>query len=241
MKKFALFPKLALAALLLVLVVVLAGCTTTELVPIAGDPNVSLIWVGGRQAALSSLPDSEVAVSGVRGEGDEVLLHVGYRNVGVTPVDAIPEQITVEGVDRSGRARSLYVYPADEYLDRMRTERNVSLFFQALSAAGHRHVIRTEGHSYGPDGVYYWSSTTTRVGPDAGDFFRMFHTAREYHERLAALDRTLLRRTTLQPGQSVEGIVVVEATAPFNRQFHLAVLCGNDLHRVALEVRQVQR
>jgi hypothetical protein len=241
MKKPAPFLKRVLLVLLPVLALALAGCTGTELVPLEGDPHVSLIWVGGRQAALSTLPDSEVAVSGVRGEGDEILFHVGYRNVGAEPVDAVPERITVEGVDRQGRARSLYVYPAEEYLDRMRTERNMTLFFQALSAAERRRVTYSEGHSYGPDGVRYWSSTTTRLGPDAGDFFRLFHTAREYHERLAALARTLLKRTTLRPGQSVEGIVVVEATPPFNRQFHLAVLYGDDLHRVALEMREVRR
>jgi PBP1b-binding outer membrane lipoprotein LpoB len=124
--------RLILTALLVLSVLLIAGCDKAELVPLTGsDPQVTTIYVDGRQAALSTLADTMVAVSGVQTDNG-LFLHVGYNNLSQRLIDVAPEDISVQAIDRNGNTTNLRVYRAAEYVDQIRDARNAELFFRAF-------------------------------------------------------------------------------------------------------------
>jgi hypothetical protein len=217
--------------LLVGLALALAGCVGPNLMPVYnGDPRVGMIYVDGRKAALSTSGDLSVAVSGARTD-HELFLHVGYSNRSGELVDAFPEQLFVEA-ESGARRRYLHVYTADEYLAKVRTEQNVALFAQALSAVTERQTVQTETHGGGPGGPYYWTTTTRVYGPDVHDFFHLARSAERNQRNLETLERILLGRTTLLPGQSVEGVVAVEYDPAYADRFYVTVPFGGDVHHL---------
>lgn len=224
--------------ILVVLALLLAGCVGPNLVPVGtGDPKVTTIWVDGRQAALSTAGDFSVAVSGARTE-NLLYLHAGFRNDSPYLTDAIPEQLTVEAVSRSGYRRYLHVYGKQEFLEKVKTEQGAALFVQALSAVTEKRVTWTHGHAYGPHGPYYWSTTTEIQGPDLHDFFRLARTAKKYERDYATFAQILLGRTTLLPGKSAEGVVAVEYDPAYAERFYVEVPFGGETHHLEFVFEQ---
>lgn len=216
----------------------LAGCTGKQLVPVTGsDPQVTTIYVDGRAAALANGGFGlSVAVSGARGE-NQLFLHVGYNNRSGERFDAIPEDIAVEAEGRSGR-RYLHVYSANEYLDRLRTERNVLLFAQALHAFAGRHTTTRIVEHHGYHGHYWTSTTYVENGPDPDDFFHLVRDARRSERDLHTWGKVLLSRTTLFPGQSVEGVVAVEYDPAYAERFYVKVPFGGEIHHLEFVLEQ---
>lgn len=230
--------RILLATLLVLVAIILAGCTGTKLVPVTGsDPQVTTIYVDGRAAALATGDFGlSVAVSGARGD-NQLYLHVGYTNSSGERVDAIPEDIAVEVEGSRGR-RYLHVYPASAYLDRLRAERNVLLFAQALHALTDRHTTTRIEEHHGYHGHYWTSTTYVQTGPDPDDFFHLIRDARKSERDLRTWEKVLLGRTTLFPAQSVEGVVVAEYDPAYAERFFIKVPFGGEIHDLEFVLEQ---
>lgn len=231
--------RLLLGLVLILAATVLTGCTGEKLVPVTGaDPQVSTIYVDGRAAALATGGFGlSVAVSGARSD-DQLFLHIGYNNRSGEPADANPEDIAVEAEGRSGR-RYLHVYPKDDYLSRLRAGRNAALFAQALHALTERRTVTRVEERHGHHG-YYWTTTTyVENGPDPSDFFHLAREASRSERDLATWEQALLGRTTLFPGQSAEGVVVVEYDPSYTGRFYVKVPFGGELHHLEFVLEEI--
>jgi hypothetical protein len=235
----------------------LAGCATKYYL----NPNISdkqdLIYDNGRPIVRSWQRHSSIDMFVEKTEQEELRLHMLVRNdnVSLRPTTAdkyrilfSPHAIKIWGEDDDNEPESLYVFPPEQYLRKMKNEQQMELVGEALSGAmeaqraGHSTATTTTSVNasvYGSGGYATgWATgTSTTHSYDAGKVAevqarnrdRLERHAAEYAAALNATENGLLKITTLQPKEYVEGNVFAE----YDDKKHITanVPVGKDMHQ----------
>jgi len=227
--------RIELRSIVIIAAVLLAfgtSCTTFHyLEPSAPAPDQDVRYVAGYPAisqVVEKGPDHfyGVTVYGYTIAG-KLVLDVYYANSTSTPINVLPDQITVIGYDDGG-AYELEVHEANEYIRRVQRQQNTALVLQAIAGAlDDTDAGYSTSSSYGTySGSYYgstygtysgsYSGTTSRYDASAAAAQRA-QTSAEIRSQAEAnsnnieyLNEVLIKRTTLNPGYYVSGLVYVE-------------------------------
>ncbi len=232
----------------------ITGCATSYyLKPIIDSDDLEMIYFDGKEVAVSKDYETGVAVFGMKTTQNELILHILYKNNTTDKrINVIPEQITVAGYTKEGRYNYFKVYPAEEYLKKMRNAQAWAMAFQAVGGAmeasqAGKSTSTTYGSSsgsiYGSDGTTYTgygssSSTTTttdygaQAEANARNRAEMQKTAEQFAQVNAATEQGLIKANTLFPEQSVEGNVMVKMNTMYNSKFVVTIPVGNETHTI---------
>ena len=217
------------------------------------NDNVEVVYLQGKTIAVSRGEKTTVALDGFKTTGDELVLYVGYGNsLYGERVDVIPENIVVYSVNGQGQETQLWIYPAETYLERVQKQQErqqywgtlAQSFVGALAAeAAARSTSSTSGYVYDPKtGEYIYGHATTetydaskKAEAEARNRAALEQTQQQTQQQNAQINATLsqklLRRTTLFPGQSVEGSVIVECNLEeCPEKFIIEIPIGKEVH-----------
>ncbi|MBT3421768.1 MAG: hypothetical protein HN921_05485 [Bacteroidetes bacterium] len=208
------------------------GCTTSYyLKPVINDDDMEMMYFDGKEVAISKDYETGVAIYGMKTTQNELILHILYRNnTTEKKINVLPEQIRVAGYNTEGKVNYFKVYPAEEYLKKMRSAQAWAVVLQGAAGAleasqAGKSTSTTTGSSsaniYGSDGTSYTgygstsSSTTTydygaQAEANARNNAQLEKTAEQYAQISAATEQGLIKANTLFPEQYVEGNVMVK-------------------------------
>jgi len=237
-----------------IMLLFITGCASSYyLKPIIEGDDMEMMYLDGKEVAISENLETNVAIYGMKSTKNELILRILYKNKTTDKrINVIPEQITVAGYNKEGRSNYFKVYPAEEYLKKMRNAQAWAMAFQAVGGAmeasqAGKSTSTTYGSSsgsiYGSDGTTYTgygssSSTTTttdygaQAEANARNRAEMQKTANQYAQLNAATERGLIKANTLFPEQSVEGNVMVKMNTMYNSKFVVTIPVGNEIHTV---------
>src|SRR6056297_819256 len=149
---------------------VFVSCSTTAFVSPEKDleNGVSMYYLEGDEVALSIEDSSTVAFYGKR-EKKEIILYVLFINESENkPVNIIPENVKVYGIDHVGSSEQMHTYMPKRYLKKMQNRQNLALALSAFGKAmedidAGTSTTTAYGSAYGSDGTSYnfYGSTTT--------------------------------------------------------------------------------
>lgn len=231
----------------------LSSCASSYyLRPTEQTKNMDMIFNDGIPIAVSYMPNSTVAIYGIKNTNNELWLHVFYRNDDSTyRVNVFPENITVSGQNSSGEQIPFKVFAASEYLKKLRRAQAWALALQAYNAsvqaqqAGYSQSMTYSsayGSAYGSNGTYvtgsaYGTSTTTTYDAskvaeaNARNQQQLNQTAQMYSDVYNATEEGLIKTVTLFPKQQVEGNVVVKFKGSYSQKIFISVPVGNEIHK----------
>jgi len=231
-----------------------SGCTTSyHLNPVIEGDNMEMIYLDGKAVAISRDFETGVAIYGMKTTQNELLLHVLYKNnTSDKRINVIPEQMSVIGYNVKGEANYFKVYPAEEYLKKMRNAQAWALALQGAAGAleasnAGRSTSTTTGSSsgsiYGSDGTTYTgygssSSTTTtydygaQAAANARNREEIQETSAQYARGSAAVEQGLIKANTLFPEEYVEGDVRVKMNTMYSEKFVITIPMGSEKHTI---------
>jgi hypothetical protein len=116
--------KLVLTIILCFSVIIFSGFVETQqLSPVIERPyEQEMIYVQGHKALVLSRPEFKIATFGFIEESGDLILNIAFQNISDSPINFIPENITVVGANNNGDEISLYIYPVNEYVDKIASE-----------------------------------------------------------------------------------------------------------------------
>jgi hypothetical protein len=206
-------------AVILLSAILFSNCATIHFVPQPTEDQETL-YVEGYNIAISSLPDSEVAIFGFLENSNLLILHVRCLNTSEERYDFIPESVSATGY-LPGKSFSITVHEPESYIRRIKTARAISIVLLAVSAAIEEQQAQYST-TYGRGNVYYggyyvgsYTYSSTTYDPGAAAALRaqnrqeLQQTAAIYKAQTASLEARLVRRTTLLPGAYIEGDIAV--------------------------------
>lgn len=157
---------------------------------------------------------------------DNIVLDVYYENATTRPINVIPDSITVIGY-RGDVPHSLKVHESNEYIRRVRRKQNTAIVLQAIGGA-----LEDADAGYSTEyssGTYSGSYSGSSYGSYSGSYSGYSQTydadaaaaaraqtsaelatrAEANSDNLEYLNTVLLKRTTLNPGYYISGLVYV--------------------------------
>jgi len=238
----------------------LTGCATPYyLKPVIEGENMEMMYFDGKEVAISKDFETGVAIYGMKTTKNELILHILYKNNTTDKrINVLPEQVSVAGYNNEGKVNYFKVYPAEEYLKKMRNAQAWAMALQGAAGAieasqAGKSTSTTSGSSsgsiYGSDGTTYTgygssSSTTTtydygaQAEANARNNAQMQKTAEQYSQINSATEQGLIKANTLFPEQYVEGNVMVKMNTMFTSKFVVTVPMGNETHKVTFVPKQ---
>lgn len=230
------------------------GCVSSyHLKPMIEDEDMELVYIDGKEVAISRDSETGVAVYGMKTTQNELLIHVLYKNNTTDKnINVIPEQMRVIGYNEKGEQTSFRVYTADEYLKKMQNAQAWALALQGVAGAmeasnAGRSTSTTSGTAsgrvYGSDGTTYTgygstSSTTTtydygaQAAANAKNREELNETAQQYANSTAVVEQGLIKANTLFPEQYIEGDVRVKMNTMFTSKFVISIPMGDETHTI---------
>jgi hypothetical protein len=243
-----------IAMLVTAAALLLAGCSSFVLVPRAGAASTTVRYENDREVAVQQDQLSGVAMSG-QATSSYLALHVAVMNKGLDPTNIIPEDIHVRVRD-GGPWQDLKVYSASEFMQTARDRQSAAIGLQALAgvlaASQARRTVVTTYAVVSPPRYYYYPGnryrryfTVVTTTPDVvGSAVVLNETAEQiarsserFDNYVDYLNATLLKKNTVNPGDSAEGDVMVEyargreyeVTVPFGPQRHTFLFSRRDI------------
>lgn len=233
-------PLTALAAGLLAL----TACAPTFRLAPHPAPGQEIIWLQGHQAVVTGDGGATLTLHALK-DGDPLLkLVLTVRNLAWPRLDVVPTAITVTRL-QGAKASPLTVWDPLDYVERQ--QRLQAFAMGALAVANvlaatqdgqrTRTTPRARTARKRPQPQPEASTSTTydpalaalQLAQREREFKEL---ARDQEARNAELDRTLLKATTLRPGQSVSGQIFVEFEDADGYQ--VSVPLGHRTHTIGL-------
>jgi len=233
-------------AILFVIGLTINGCTTSyQLHPIVSSysNDIEIVFLEGNEVALSVKDSTAVAIFGQKNANNELYLYVAYKNKSVhQKANAIPSDIVVYGINEIGSKKQFQTYSAYEYLKRMKSQQAIVLGLQA--AAGIVESTNSAQSTTYTSGTYSSSDGTSLSGSsvsttydyskqaevDARNQKDLQESIQQYKKVNSATEQGLIKKTTLFPGQMIEGYVVVKMDNYYSKGFLINVPIGQDVH-----------
>jgi hypothetical protein len=231
-----------------------SSCVTSyHLKPVIEGDSMELVYIDGKEVAISREIETGVAIYGMKTTQNELLLHILYKNNTTDKnINVIPEQMSVIGYNDRGELISFKVYAADEYLKKMKNAQAWALAIQGVAGAmeasnAGRSTSTTTGSAsgriYGSDGTTYTgygssSSTTTtydygaQAAANAKNREEIQETAEQYATSSAVVEQGLVKANTLYPEQYVEGDVRVKMNSMYAARFEVTIPIGSETHTI---------
>lgn len=213
--------KTLLAASLVGLALLVAGCSPNVLVPVVKEGDrVEVIYADGQEAALSKTDNTTVAVSGIQSEewpSEFFFLHIGLQNRSSEEMTVVPEDIKVTAY-RGTETKLLKVYSAEEYVKRLQ---GLTLSTGLLQALALGVASAPAYHSYSPNLAMQTSFQNVLITGNTAEIGR---------QEVKSAEQVVLKRTTVLPGQFIEGLVVIKYDEDFCQQYKITIPFGPDTH-----------
>ena len=177
-------------------------------------------------------------------DGD-LIIHIGFKNFSDKPINILPENIVVGGINKSEKVKDLKVYTASNYISKVRTERNINYFSDALAAAnkaqnsGYSSSNTTYNGSVYTDGQYgnFSGSSQTSTYDQSKVDQQMQKDQKKaqkafdgYTDYMRYLDSILLKRNTLDPNQSTIKYVVADYSMFYKEKIIVHIQIDSDEH-----------
>ncbi len=225
----------------------LAGCASVvRFHPvIEPDSKSETLLANGNEVVFSYEDSTTVALFMQTHNVNELLLHVFYLNNSNSRIDVYPEDIVVEYFDDYILKKdSLYVYPSDIYMQRIRNAQNmqnVAVALNAAAAAMNTSQTTTTTGSVGGSNVNLQSTTND---PTRG-YLIMNQASNQIDSNNIqnatvniSFESSLLKRNTLFPGMFMEGNVIT--TYRTSDYYDIYVPIKDDIHHFRFNAEVVE-
>lgn len=231
---------------LIIISLTFLGCSSTYyLSPIIEEnENLEMIYIQGREVAISQLENSVMAFYGVN-DGNEITLSTLFVNESDGFINVFPEDVVINGETVDGRFIRLQTYEPEKYLRKVKRRQNTALF---LSAMGHAindsnagtSTTTSSGSVSGSDGSvynYYGNSVTNdeskKREAQSASQEQINNQALQNELYRSSLKDGMLLKTTLFPGARIEGDIKIKInTSHAYKKFYLEFRFGDEHHRI---------
>ena len=234
---------------LLLISITFLGCSSSYyLSPIIEEnENLDMIYVQGREVAISYKDSSMVAVYGVN-DGKEITIRTLLINDSDEFINVFPEDVVINGENEDGMFVRFETFEPERYLRRVKRRQNTALFLTAMSNAindanAGTSTTTSSGTVSGSDGTMY-NYFGTSVTEDEGKRRESQRASQEQLNNQAlqnelyrnSLRNGMLLKTTLFPGAYIEGDIKIK----HNKRYHynhlqLEVPFGEERHIIPFE------
>ena len=226
------------------------GCATVtySFKPAEGQgTKIETNYVNGNAVIISHGVVSTVSVSGLKTETSEFLFYIGVKNNSSAKMDVVPEKITVASYNSKGVQRSLKVFTAHEYINGKYAAVDQRAFLEVLGKGAQVAAdvalipmattftaARVLTHIAGPVASAVASGISATYQSGYNEVKNILHERQSQNSVAAekayiqSLEQKMLKRNTLEPGQEVSGVVMIEyhdvtklvVTVPFGSDTH---------------------
>lgn len=221
-------------SLLFISLAFLFSCTANyRYLPASEQPDLSNIrYYNGSPFLQSQLNGASIAVE-LTSIGDRSLtLHLSVTNAGLEPFDFFPEQTRVTGYDASGKSMPFKVFSAEQVI-RQEKHRDLAVAGIALLATATAIAVAVNANDSNPP-----DPNQQNVYDDQSEFWYTVATAPALLVEAVAVNSAvhktelftpadgLLRRHTLYPGETLQGVMKIKARSGFLEHIVVEVPAG---------------
>lgn len=166
-------------------------------------------------------------------------------------IDVLPDKFRAFGFNKSGKYKELYVYQAQEYVNKIKTSQFVSELLtvingsiDAINAAKSETYTRYSSSGYSDFfGFSSSSGSATSTTYDNSKKLEAKHRANqelkeqisEHKYEIQNLNDILLKRNTLFPLKSINGYFVIKGVVNYHSKYVLYLPIGNDTFKIVLD------
>jgi hypothetical protein len=198
----------------------------------------------GEPIIISHQTKTLIMVSLGKLDGD-LIIHIGFKNFSDKPINILPEGIVVGGINKSEIVKDLKVYTANDYISKIKTERNINYVSDSLASAynaqnsGYSSSNTTYSGSVSTNGQYgNFSGSSQTSTYDQSKVNQQIQKDQEktqkafdgYTDYMRYLDSILLKRNTLDPNQSTIKYVVADYSMFYKEKIIVHIQIDSDEH-----------
>lgn len=230
-----------------VMIVSVVSCTSSyqlDIAPEMGQP----IFIDGVPFYVKT--DSSVAVGcALRkqfisdADGDYLLCQLYIQNRSTSSFDFIPEQVSVIAFNDLGKNTFIPATKPEHFLKMIKDLQNFSLGLYAISAAVSSMnagvtTSTTTFQTNSSTGIRSGSATTTTYDPAKAAIAQstqnqqLQYMADRKQANYLAVEKGLLKRNTIFPDQSIEGIVAIRQNIEFTNKITVQLPIGPHTYRI---------
>lgn len=198
--------------------------------PAGSQPDFTTVrYLYGVPALRSQLNGADVTVDLSARGNRNMSLNLSISNVGLQPFDFLPENVRVSGYNAAGKQIPFRVLSAEQFIRRQRNRdlvvAGVALAVTAVAVASaiddHNNAGQDDTYDYTDAELIYTAATIPVLAAEAALVNNAVH-----QPPLTPADG-LLRRHTLYPGETLQGVVKMDARAGFLNKILVEVPVGD--------------
>ncbi len=232
--------------LLIVFLMLIPGCVyIVRFHPIIEpDKAKEMLYVDGNEVIFSEKDSTSIALYLHKKDEYELICHILYFNKTDSLLNVFPDHARVfYYYDNRKKMDSLYVYPSDIYMKKIRTMQQINNFALALSATAASYSSNTTTTTTGVIGGDVVNVTSTSSNPQTftQSMLQVGNTIRYNNQIYAAANLAtelgLVKRHTLWPNTYVEGNIIIKYKS--SDRYRVEIPFGDDVHIVEFNAEQV--